>query len=160
VVETELVKFTGALAANRRIGAYIRWRGYGIASVGREGIDFGLGGGFRWMGHKYVQREEMAHVYPVQSRRLSLSTLAAAIIPQLSATGIRFVTQPGGVSGARDDYLFFSYRHEEWKLLDLVEELGYPVDRQPKTLRLLWKDEVRAAGLPTPVRRDRPRRSP
>lgn len=142
VAETEPVKFTGALAANRRIDKFIRWRGYGAASVDRAGIDFGLGGGFRWMGHSYVESSAIAQVYPVQSRRLSLSSLAAAIVPQLSATGVRFVTQPGGVSAARDDYLFFSYRHEEWKLIDLLEELGYPVDRKPKTLRLLWKDET------------------
>jgi hypothetical protein len=142
VTEQGAVRFAGALAANNRIERYIRWRGYGTVSVGREGIEFSLGRGFRWMGSNYVKREELARAYPVQSRRFSLTTFAAAAIPQLSNTGVRFLTRPAGVPGERDDYLFFSYRHEEWKLIDLLEELAYPVDREPKSLRLFWENET------------------
>ena len=84
----------------------------------------------------------LAHVYRVRARRLSLTSLAAAIVPLLSDTAVRFVTHPVGMFSDRDDYIFFSYRHEEWKLVDTLEELGYPVDRNLKTLRLYWGDEA------------------
>ena len=49
---------------------------------------------------------------------------------------------PVGMFADRDDYLFYSYRHEEWKVIDALEELGYPVDRKPRTFRLFWGDEA------------------
>ncbi len=56
------------------------------------------------------------------------------------AESVEFV---GGVSAAcHDDYLFYSYRHEEWTIIDTLEELGYPVDRKLKTFRLFWGDEA------------------
>jgi hypothetical protein len=89
-----------------------------------------------------VKRGDLACVYPVRARRLSVTRLVAAIVPPLSDTGIRFLTQPVGMFADRDDYLFYSYRNEEWKLIDTLGELGYPVDRKLKTLRLFWGDEA------------------
>jgi hypothetical protein len=56
-------------------------------------------------------------------------------------TGVRFIMQPVGMFHDRDVYLFYSHEGEEWKLIDLLESLGYPVDRKPRTLRLFWGDE-------------------
>ena len=138
----ESVLFTGGLTANARIAGHTGWRGPGKVAVHREGIGFSLGGGFRQMGNRYVERDDLDRVYPVQARRLSLTGLIASIVPKLSNTGVRFVTRPAGMSADRDDYIFFSYHHEEWKLIDILEELGYPVDRKLKTLRFYWEDET------------------
>jgi hypothetical protein len=142
VNETESVQFIGGMTVIARIPGHLGWRGHGSAAVSREGVEFRLGSGFGWMGRRYVERRDLAYVYPVQARRLSLTSLAAAVVPRLSNTGVRFVTQSVGAFGDRDDYLFYSYRHEEWKLIDLLEELGYPVDRKLKTFRLFWADEA------------------
>ena len=52
------------------------------------------------------------------------------------------MARPNGMFGDRDDYLFYSYRHEEDLLIDLLEKFEYPVERKPKTLRLFWGDEA------------------
>jgi hypothetical protein len=140
--EAESVEFAGGVTAACHIDQRGRWGGQGRATVGRQGIEFALAGGFRWMGHRYVKRADLAYVYPVRARRLSVTCLVAAVVPPLSDTGIRFVTHPVGMFADRDDYLFYSYRHEEWKLIDTLEELGYPVDRKLKTFRLFWGDEA------------------
>jgi hypothetical protein len=140
--EAESAEFVGGVAAACHIDSRGGWRGHGRVTVGKEGIEFALDGGFRWMGHRYVKRGDLAYVYPVRARRLSLTRLVAAIAPRLSDTAVRFVTHPVGMFSDRDDYTFFSYRHEEWKLVDTLEELGYPVDRKLKTLRLYWGDEA------------------
>jgi len=142
--EMESVQFIGGVKAVTRIpGRHLGgWRGHGCVTVGRERAEFRLDGGFGWMGHRYVERRDLAYVYPVRARPLSLTRMAAAVIPPLSDTGVRFVTQPAGTFADRDDYLFYSYRHEEWKLIDLLQELGYPVDRKLKTLRLFWANEA------------------
>jgi hypothetical protein len=138
----ESVEFTGGVTAACHIDPSGGWRGHGRVTVGREGIEFALAGGFRRLGHRYVKRGDLASVYPVRARPLSVTRLVAAIVPPLSDTGIRFLTHPVGMFADRDDYLFYSYRHEEWKLIDTLEELGYPVDRKPKTFRLFWGDEA------------------
>ena len=141
--EKEPVQFIGGLTATTRIPGHLGgWREHGSVTVGREGAEFRLGSGFGGMGHRYVERSDLAYVYPVRARRMSLTSLAAAVIPPLSNTGVRFVTQPVGAFADRDDYLFYSYRHEEWTLVEFLEELGYPVDRRLKTFRLFWADEV------------------
>ena len=140
--EAESFEFFGGVNAACHIDARGGWRGQGRATVGREGIEFALAGGFRWMGRRYVKRDDLACVYPVRARRLSVTRVVAAIVPPLSDTGIRFLTHPVGMFADRDDYLFYSYRHEEWKLIDTLEELGYPVERKLKSLRLFWGDEA------------------
>jgi hypothetical protein len=140
--EAEWAEFVGGVTAAGHIAGHTGWRGHGRVTVSAEGIEFALDGGFRWMGHRYVKRGDLAYVYPVRARRLSLTSLVAAIAPRLSDTAVRFVTHPVGMFSDRDDYIFFSYRHEEWKLIDTLQELGYPVDRKPKTLRLYWGDEA------------------
>jgi hypothetical protein len=144
VNETEPVRFTGGLTANARIAGHLGWRGHGSVTVRGEGAEFSLGTGFGRIGHRYVERNDLAYVYPVRARRLSLTNVIAAAIPQLSNTGVRFVTRSVGMFNDRDDYLFFSYRHEEWKLIHLLEELKYPVDKKPKTLRFFWGDEAQS----------------
>jgi hypothetical protein len=140
--EAESVEFAGGVTAACHIDPRGGWRGLGRVTVGQAGIEFALAGGFRRMGRRYVKRGDLACVYPVRARRLSVTRLVAAIVPPLSDTGIRFLTQPVGMFADRDDYLFYSYRHEEWKLIDTLGELGYPVDRKLKTLRLFWGDEA------------------
>jgi hypothetical protein len=140
--KTELAKFTGGMDVTTRISGHVRWRGHGTVAVSGEGIEFALNGGFRWMGHKYVKRDDLAYVYPVRARPLSVTSIVASIVPNLSNTAVRFVTKPAGMSNDRDNCIFYSYRHEEWKLVDLLEEQGYPVDRKLKTLRLRWEDEA------------------
>jgi hypothetical protein len=140
--EAESVEFSGGLSAACHIDPGGGWRGRSTITVSREGVEFALAGGFRWMGHRYVKRGDLARVYPVRARRLSVTRLVAAIVPSLSDTGVRFLTHPVGMFADRDDYLFYSYRHEEWKLIDTLEELGYPVDRELKTFRLFWGDEA------------------
>ena len=73
---------------------------------------------------------------------MSLSTLIAAVVPRVSNTGVRFVAHPVSMFKNCDDYAFYPYWGEEGKLLDLLEELEYPIDRRLRTRRLLWEDEV------------------
>ena len=140
--EPELVKFVGGVTANGHIEEHWGWRGHSTVTVGRGGIEFALDYGFRWMGHRYVERADLAYVYPVQPRPLSLSRLTAAIFPHMSKTAVRFVTQPVGRFKDRDDYTFFPDNGTEGQLIDLLEVLGYPVNRRLRTKRLLWQDEV------------------
>lgn len=140
--ELELVKFVGGVKANGHIDGHGGWRGHSTVTVGREGIDFACDFSFRGIGHRYVEHADLAYLYPVQPRRVSLSRLMAAIFPHMSKTAIRFVTQPVGRFKARDDYTFFPDNGTEVQLIDLLEELGYPVDRRLRTMRLLWQDEV------------------
>lgn len=143
VNNVELVEFFGGLTANARIMGHAGWRGPGKIVIREEGIEFSLGLGFDALGNRrYVKRSDLAYVYPVQARRLSLTSLVASVIPRLSNTAIRFVTQSVGLSADRDDYIFFSYRHEEWAIIDVLEELGYPVDRKSKTMRFYWENEA------------------
>jgi hypothetical protein len=142
VNETDSVQFSGDMTATGRIDGHLSWRGHGSVTVGPEGVEFRLGPGFGWIGHRYVERGDLANIYLVQARRFSLTSLLAAVVPQLSNTGVRFVTRPNGMFGDRDDYLFYSYRHEEDQLIDLLEKFEYPVERKPKTLRLFWGDEA------------------
>jgi hypothetical protein len=118
------------------------FRGHGIASVGSEGIEFRLNEPFGRIAHRYVKRTDLADVYPVQARRLSLSTLIAAIVPHISNTGVRFLTPPVGMFADRDVYTCFPDNGQQPKLIDLLDELGYPVDRKVKTYRLYWGIEA------------------
>ena len=142
VDETELVKFSGGMTATGRIEGHAGWRGSSTATVGKEGIEFALDHGFHWMGRRYVKRTDLAHIYPIRPRPMSLSTLIAAVVPRVSNTAVRFVTHPVSMFKNCDDYAFYPYWGEEGKLLDLLEELEYPVDRRLRTRRLLWEDEV------------------
>jgi hypothetical protein len=138
----ESVRFSGGLTANGRIEGHNGWRGPGSVTVRRDGVEFCMGAGFRMAGNRYVQKSDISCVYPARARKLSVTGIVASLIPKLSGTAVRFVTQPIGTSADRDDYIFYSYRHEEWKLIGLLEKLGYPVDREPRTLRFYWEDEV------------------
>jgi hypothetical protein len=138
----ELIKFSGGMTATGRIGGHASWRGSSTATVGEEGIEFALDHGFRLMGHRYVKRVDLARIYPVQPQPMSLSRLIAAIFPRISNIAIRFVTNPVGRYKDCDDYAFYPYWGEAGKLLDLLEELGYPVDRRLRTRRVLWQDEA------------------
>jgi len=140
--DVEPIRFVGGLTVDGNVGGRTGWRGHGRLTVDREGIDFALDSGFRWLGNRYIKRDDLAVVYPVQARRLSLTSLIAAIVPQLPDTAVRFVTHPVGAFNDRDTCLFASYRNEQGKLIDLLEELGYPVDRRPRTLRLYWGNEA------------------
>jgi hypothetical protein len=136
--DAEPTRFIGGITATGRIEGHIGWRGPGRVTVCREGIEFCMA---TVLG-RYVQKGEISRVYPVKARRLSVTGIIASVIPRLPSTAVRFVTQPVGVTADRDDYLFFSYRHEEWKMIDVLEGLGYPVSREPRTLRFYWEDEV------------------
>jgi len=142
VDEIELVKFAGGMVASGRIEGHVGWRGSSTAIVGKEGIEFALDHGFRWIGHRYVQQTDLAYIYPVKPRLASLSSLIAAIVPRVSNTAVRFVTHPVSTFKDRDDYVFYPYWGEAGKLLDLLEAFGYPVDRRLRIRRLLWEDEV------------------
>ena len=139
--DTESVRFVGGVSAYGTIKPRPGWHGHGTVTVSLEGIEFALDGGFRRLGHRYVKRDELEYVYPVRARHLSVSGLVAAVVPQLSGISVRFLTKPVGAFKDRDGYTFSSYRHEEWKVIDTLEELGYPVDRKLKTMRLYWEDE-------------------
>lgn len=106
--EAESVEFAGGVKAACHIDPRGGWRGQGRVTVGPEGIEFALAGGFPWMGHRYVKRADLASVYPVRARPLSVTRLVAALVPALSDTGIRFLTHPVGMFADRDDYLFYS----------------------------------------------------
>lgn len=73
---------------------------------------------------------------------MSLSRLIATVVPRVSNTAVRFVTHPVSTFKDCDDYAFYPYWGQEGKLLDLLEGLGYPVDRRLRARRLLWEDEV------------------
>jgi hypothetical protein len=128
--ESEVVKFFGGVTAKGHIERHGGWRGHSTVTVGREGIYFALDFAFRGIGHRYVEYANLAYVYPVQSRRLSPTSLAAAIVPAISNTAIRFVTRPVGALQDRDDYAFTPDNGVIHKLIDLLEELGYPIDRR------------------------------
>ena len=138
--ETELVKFVGGVEVKG--WGFTGFGGRGTLSVYREGIEFRLNGAFGGIAHRYVKRSDLADVYPVQARRLSLSSLVAAIVPHISNTGVRFLTPPVGMFADRDAYTCFPDNGGQLKLIDLLEELGYPVDRKVKTYRLYWGSEV------------------
>jgi hypothetical protein len=137
---TQLVKFAGGVDV--RGWGFMGFRGRGTLSVGREGIEFRLNNPFGAIAHRYVKRTDLADVYPVQARRLSLASLAAAIVPHVSNTGVRFLTPPAGMFADRDVYTCFPDNGEQPKLIDLLDELGYPVDRKVKTYRLYWGIEA------------------
>ncbi len=92
--------------------------------------------------HRRVGRADLADVYPVQARRLSLSNFIAAVIPHKSNMGIRFLTPPVGIFADRNVYSFFPDDDALPKLIDLLDELGYPVDRKVKTYRFYWGSEA------------------
>ena len=135
--ETQSEQFSGVVEARVPTASEWGWRGGGPGSVtvGREGVEFRVYGLGRPR-YQLARRGDLAYVYPVQARRWSVRSLVAS-----SGTGVRFVTQPVGMFHDRDVYLFYSYQAEEWKLIDLLEALGYSVDRKPRTLRLFWGDE-------------------
>jgi hypothetical protein len=137
---TELVKFAGGLEVKG--WGFTGFRGSGTVSVGREGIEFRLNGPFGLLAHRHVKRADLANVYPFQARRLSLTGLIAAIVPHISNTGVRFLTPPVGMFADRDVYSCFPYNGEQPKLVDLLDEMGYPVDRKVKTYRLYWGREA------------------
>ena len=137
---TELVKFVGGVEVKG--WGFTGFRGHGTVSVGREGIEFRLNDQFGWIARRHVKRADLADVYPVQARRLSLSSLIAAIVPHISNTGVRFLTPPVGMFADRDVYTCFPDNGEQPKLIDLLDELGYPVDRKVKTYRIYWGIEA------------------
>ncbi len=89
---TELATFVGGVEV--RGHGFTGFTGRGMASVGREGIEFRLSAPFGRVAHRYVKRADLGIVYPVQARRLSLASLIAAVIPSQSNTGVRFLTPP------------------------------------------------------------------
>lgn len=137
---TELVKFVGGVEVKG--WGLTGFRGRGTVSVGSEGIGFRLNEPFSRIAYSYVKRADLANVYPVQARRLSLSSLVAAIVPHISNTGVRFLTPPVGMFADRDVYTCFPDNGQQSKLIDLLDELGYPVDRKVKTYRLYWGIEA------------------
>jgi hypothetical protein len=138
--ETELAEFAGGVSV--RGWGFAGFSGHGAVSVGREGIGFVLNQPWNGIARKYVKRADLADVYPVRARRLSLSSLIAAVIPHKSNTGVRFLTPPVGMFADRDVYAFFPDNDGLPKLIDLLDELGYPVDRKVKTYRLYWGSET------------------
>lgn len=138
----QLVEFSGGVTAQARIAGHQGWRGPGSVAVGQAGVEFRLGGRLGTLQRQFVERGDLDLVYPVEPRRWSVTNLVAGAVQSLSKTGVRFVTQPAGMFRDRDDFLFYSYQHKEWELIDLLQELGYPVDKKPKTLRLFWGDET------------------
>jgi hypothetical protein len=137
---TEAVKFAGGVSVSG--WGFIGFNGAGTALVGGEGIEFRLNDPFGMIAHRYVKRSDLGSVYPVQARRLSLASLVAAIVPHISNTGVRFLTPRSGMFADRDVYSFFPDNGEQSKLIDLLDELGYPVDRNVKTYRMHWSLEV------------------
>jgi hypothetical protein len=137
---TEVVKFVGGVGVKGR--DFIGFRGSGAVLVGREGIEFRLNEPLDLIAHRYVKRSDLATVYPVQGRRRSLASLIAAIVPHISNTGVRFLTPAVGMFSDRDVYTCFPDNDEQPKLIDLLDELGYPVDRTVKTYRTHWSFEA------------------
>ena len=138
--KTELVKFVGGVSV--RGWGFNGFNGAGAVLVGKEGIEFRLSNPFGLIAHRYVKRSDLGSVYPVQARQLSLSSLVAAIVPRFSNTGVRFLTPPSGMFADRDVYSCFPYDGEQSKLIDLLDELGYPVDRNVRTYRMHWSLEA------------------
>jgi hypothetical protein len=137
---TEVVKFVGGVSVSG--WGFIGFNGSGAVLVGSEGIEFRLNNPFGLIAHRYVKRSDLGHVYPVQARQLSLASLVAAIVPHISNTGVRFLTPPSGMFADRDVYSCFPDNSEQPKLIDLLDELGYPVDRNVRTYRMHWSLEV------------------
>jgi hypothetical protein len=52
------------------------------------------------------------------------------------------LTPPVGMFAERDVYTCFPDNGEQPKLIDLLDELGYPVDRNVKTYRTHWRFEA------------------
>ena len=138
--ETELVKFVGGVSVQG--WGFAGFNGPGSVLVGSEGIEFRLHDPLGMIAHRYVKRSDLGSVYPVQARQLSLASLVAAIVQNFSNTGIRFLTPPSGMFADRDVYSFFPYNGEQPKLIDLLDELGYPVDRNVRTYRMHWSLEA------------------
>jgi hypothetical protein len=136
----ELVRFAGGVSVSG--WGFTGFNGTGTVLVGGEGIEFRLNDPFGSIAHRYVKRSDLGNVYPVQARRLSLASLVAAIVPPLSNTGVRFLTPPSGMFADRDVYSCFPYNGDQPKLIDLLDELGYPVDRNVRTYRMHWSLEV------------------
>jgi hypothetical protein len=137
---TEVVKFVGGVGVQGR--DFIGFRGSGAVLVGGEGIEFRLNDPLGVIAHRYVKRSDLADVYPVQARRPSLTSLVAAIVPHKSNTGVRFLTPAVGMFSDRDVYTCFPDNAGQPKLIDLLDELGYPVDRNVKTYRTHWSFEA------------------
>jgi hypothetical protein len=142
--ETELVKFAGGIDV--RGWNFTGFRGRGTVSVDREGLEFRLNPPFGAIAHRRVKRADLADVYAVQARRLSVTSLIAAVVPRLSNTAVRFLTPATGVFADRDVYTFFPRNGEQPQLIDLLDQLGYPVDRTVKTYRLYWGLEMQDGG--------------
>ena len=138
--ETELARFVGGVEVKG--WGVAGFRGRGTVSVGSEGIEFRLNEPFGRIAHTYVKRADLASVYPVQARRLSMTSLITAIVPHMSNTGVRFLTPPVGMFADRDVYTCFPDNGQQSKLIDLLDELEYPVDRKVKTYRLYWGIEA------------------
>jgi hypothetical protein len=137
---TEVVKFVGGVGVKRH--DFIGFSGSGAVLVGADGIEFRLNEPLGLIAHRYVKRSDLATVYPVQARRRSLASLIAAIVPHISNTGVRFLTPAVGMFADRDVYTCFPDNDEQPKLIDLLDELGYPVDRTMKTYRTHWSFEA------------------
>ena len=137
---SELVKFVGGVGVKGR--NFIGFRGSGAVLVGSEGLEFRLNGPLGLIAHRYVQRSDLADVYPVQARSWSLSSLFASVVPHKSNTGVRFLTPTVGMFADRDVYTCFPDNDEQSKLIDLLDELGYPVDRTVKAFRSHWSFEA------------------
>lgn len=133
---TEVVKFVGGVSVSG--WGFTGFTGSGTILVGSEGIEFRLNDPLGFIAHRYVKRSDLGDVYPVQARRLSLASLVAAIVPRISNTGVRFLTPPSGMFADRDVYSCFPDNGQQPKLIDLLDELGYPVDRNVRTYRLHW----------------------
>jgi hypothetical protein len=139
--ETEVVKFVGGVGVKGR--DFTGFRGSGAVLVGREGIEFRLNDPLGLIAHRFVKRSDLADVYPVQARRRpSLTSLVAAIVLHKSNTGVRFLTPAVGLFSDRDVYTCFPDNGEQPKLIDLLDELGYPVDRNVKAYRAHWSFEA------------------
>jgi hypothetical protein len=137
---SELVRFVGGIGVMGR--DFIGFRGSGAVLVGREGLEFRLNEPLGLIAHRYVKRSDLADVYPVQARSRSLSSIFAAVVPHKSNTGVRFLTSAVGMFADRDVYTCFPDNDEQPKLIDLLDELGYPVDRNVKTYRTHWRFEA------------------
>ena len=137
---TEVVKFVGGVSVSG--WGFIGFNGAGAVLVGSDGIEFRLNDPFGLVAHRFVKRSDLGTVYPVQARRRSLASLVAAIVPHISNTGVRFLTPPAGMFADRDVYSCFPDNDGQSKLIDLLDELGYPVDRNVRTYRMHWSLEV------------------
>jgi hypothetical protein len=136
----ELVTFVGGIGVQGR--DFVGFRGSGSVLVGGEGLEFRLNGPLGLVAHRYVKKSDLSDVYPVQARSRSLSSLFAAVLAHKSNTGVRFLTPPVGMFAERDVYTCFPDNGEQPKLIDLLDELGYPVDRNVKTYRTHWRFEA------------------